>query len=236
MVGAGSDGVRRHQTVLEPDWFHPAFLRFLNLEQTNKAAAEIIGVDDPADLSACGLALLMGHGVEGTMGWHRDFGDEHPESPALWQRSCSFIQTNCALFDDPSLWVVPASHNRPATAQELSNNRIPDGPMPVDEHADALAAMPEAKNIVLMAGDCLLYNPLNWHAVSYLPSRVRATFHSGWRHPALPFELETMRWGLDQNPWFSDTSYMGRDLGRYYGGQLTNLQKVMRHFGSPSKL
>ena len=77
-----------------------------------------------------------------------------------------------------------------------------------------------------MAGDCLLYNPLNWHAVSYLPSRVRATFRR-WRHPALPYQLETMRWGLNQNPWFADTSYMGRDLGRYHGGQVSNLQKVM---------
>ena len=232
----GSGRVRRHQTVLEPDWFQPAFLGFLNLERTNRAAAEIIGVDHPSELSACGLALLMGHDEEGTLGWHRDFGDDHPESPALWQRSCSFIQTNCALFDDPSLWVVPASHDRPSTPQELANNRTPDGPKPVGEHAVALGAVPGAKNVILMAGDCLLYNPLNWHAVSYLPSRIRATFHGGWRHPTLPYELETMRWGLDQNPWFADTSYMGSDLGCYYGGQLNNLQKVMRRFGKPKQV
>jgi len=199
-TGTGG-GVRRHQTVLEPDWIHPSFIDFLNLERTNRAAAEIIGVDDPSQLSACGLALLMGHDEEGILGWHRDFPDSHPESPALWGRSSRFIQTNCALFDDPSLWLVPASHDRPSTAQELetaapSRDRETDGAMPVGEHSDALMAMPGAANIVLQAGDCLLYNPLNWHAASYLPSRVRATFHGGWRHPDLPYELETMRWAL----------------------------------------
>ena len=40
------------------------------------------------------------------------------------------------------------------------------------------------------------------------------------------------RWGLDQNPWFADPSYMG-PLGPYFDGQLSNLQKVMRRYGSP---
>lgn len=104
--------------------------------------------------------------------------------------------------------------------------------MAIGEHHAALTAMPGAVNISLQAGDCLLYNPLNWHAASYLPSRVRVTFHGGWRHPELPYELETMRWGLDQNPRFADPSDMG-PLGPCFDGQLSNLQKVMRRYGSP---
>eukprot|EP01052_Picozoa_sp_SAG31_P025481 SAG31_NODE_2235_length_6123_cov_2.723274_9_plen_175_part_00 len=159
----------------------------------------------------------------------QDFGDEHPEAPALWDRSCGFIQTNCALFDDPSLWVVPASHDRPSTPQELEHRKEPEGAKPLAEHSAALSKMPGAVNIKLRAGDCLLYNPLTWHAVSYLPSRVRATFHGGWRHPDLPYEFEAMRWGLAQNPWFAKPAYMGH-LGRYFGAQLSHLRGVMRRY------
>ena len=135
----GRGRVRRHQTV-RARLASPVVSQLLNPEQTNQAAAVIIGVDDASELSACGLALLMGHDVEGTWGG-TDFGDEHPESPALWQHSCSFIQTNCALSTTHRCgWCQPA--NRPSTSQELANNRSPDGPMPVGEHGDALAAMP----------------------------------------------------------------------------------------------
>ena len=48
--------------------------------------------------------------------------------------------------------------------------------------------------------------------------------------PQLPFELETMRWGVDQNPWFADCGYMGVDLGPYLGGQMRQAQRVMRRF------
>jgi hypothetical protein len=117
---AGETGSQRHQTILEPNFFQPEFLEFLNLETLNHAAAEIIGVDHPASLSFSGLALLMGHTEPTALNWHRDFGDDHPESPQLWERPTGFIQFNCALFDDPSLWFVPSSHNRPSTSPELS--------------------------------------------------------------------------------------------------------------------
>jgi ectoine hydroxylase-related dioxygenase (phytanoyl-CoA dioxygenase family) len=229
---------QRHQTVLEPAWFAPAFVDFCNLEATNAAAAEIIGVRDPAQLQFAGLGLLLGHVEEHCLGWHRDFGDEHPEAPALWARSGGFLQTNCALFDDPSLWVVRGSHARAATAAELAYEATHgrrgsvSGPLPLAEHEAALSGMPGAARVDLKAGDCLLYNPLIWHAASYVPAseRARATFHGGWRHPRLPFELETMRWGVDQNPWFADCGYMGVDLGPYLGGQMRQAQRVMRRF------
>ena len=103
--------------------------------------------------------------------------------------------------------------------------------MPVAEHEAALRGMPGAVNVVLKAGSCLLYNPLLWHGASYVPSweRPRATFHGGWRHPALPYQLTTMRWGLEHNPWLAKPEYMG-DLGPYFGAQLGNLHRVMRHF------
>ena len=231
---AGETGSQRHQTILEPNFFQPEFLEFLNLETLNHAAAEIIGVDHPASLSFSGLALLMGHTEPTALNWHRDFGDDHPESPQLWERPTGFIQFNCALFDDPSLWFVPSSHNRPSTSPELSTagswpSQDRSLPLAVANHKAALERMPGGNCVDMQAGDCLLYNPLSWHGASYVsaavasdllaawsrtspnclhfgavqdPTRVRATFHGGWRHPDMPYLFEAMRWGIDQNPWY----------------------------------
>ena len=55
--GRSTPSAQRLQTILEPGWFDPALLDFLNLESTNRAAADITGCDDPAQLSAAGLAI-----------------------------------------------------------------------------------------------------------------------------------------------------------------------------------
>jgi hypothetical protein len=185
-----TESPQRHQTCLEPAWFQHAFIDFLNLEANNRAAAEIIGVDDPAEL--CGgaslLAVLLGHDEDHCLQWHRDHG-ERGQTTAMWQRASRFIQTNCALYDDPSLWVVPGSHNRPSTAAEGHWAAThPSGKLPLPEHHASLSGMPGSINVPLQAGDCVLYNSLIWHAASYLPAAVRprATFHSGWRHPDVP--------------------------------------------------
>ena len=250
-----TESPQRHQTCLEPKWFQHAFIDFLNVEATNRAAAEIIGVDHPSKLvgGASLLAVLLGHREEHCLRWHRDHGEKNQEKEILWQHCTKFIQTNCALYDDPSLWVVPGSHNRPSTKAELdwaANHAV--GAVPLHEHKASLSGMPGARHqgrqnlacsvgsssvcfrdtlnrrtgitttpvlcpkplyppcmyvcmyvstgsihVPLAAGDCLMYNSMIWHAASYVPSAVRprATLHSGWRHPQMPYRFETMRWG-----------------------------------------
>jgi len=95
---AGETGSQRHQTILEPNFFQPEFLEFLNLETLNHAAAEIIGVDHPASLSFSGLALLMGHTEPTALNWHRDFGDDHPESPHSYGRDPLALSSSTAHF------------------------------------------------------------------------------------------------------------------------------------------
>jgi hypothetical protein len=232
---------QRHQTVLEPHYFQPAFLDFLNLPPINPAAAEIIGVNDASMLTFVGLALLMGHTEHTALNWHRDFPDHHPDAPTLWELPTGFIQTNTAIFDDTSLWIVPASHARPASAEELrveaawpAETRALALPLP--EHEPLLKRMPGGQCVRMRAGDSLLYNPLLWHGASYDPGRVRATFHGGWRHPDLPYQLSSMRWGLNHNPWLLQEQgeepppYTG-SLGRYFGGQLRQHRQLARHFG-----
>ena len=69
--GRSSPSAQRLQTIMEPGWFDPALLGFLNLEATNRAAADITGCEDPAQLSAAGLAILLGHAEEHCLAFHR---------------------------------------------------------------------------------------------------------------------------------------------------------------------
>jgi hypothetical protein len=217
----------RHQTILKPDVAHRSFVAFLNLPAMNDAAERIVGA--PASFGA--LAVLLGAASHQLCKWHRDFPEDDPEVPALLARPRVLLQYNCALYDDPSLWVVPGSHARASTPAETAYAEryaaLPFvGPFPSDP-PDVLPGMPGARHVPLEAGDCLIYNPLLWHAAEYAPARTRATLHGGWRDAAAVDDFRALRWGLEHNPWLMDPSYLG-DLGPYFGPQLARFQAAAR--------
>jgi hypothetical protein len=224
----------RYQTILEPRYFHSSFVDFLNLEATNEAAMAVIG-DGPM---FAGLACLLGCAEHVFCRWHRDTVStaEVELSLLLSEHPTALVQSNCAVYDDASLWVVPGSHRRPDTEAEAAcGERFAHldfvGPMAAATalETDVFAAMPGAVHVHLAAGDCLLYNPLLWHAAEYRPQWKRCTLHGGWKDPGLLDRFELLRWGLGHNPWLLKPDYLG-DPGPYLTPQLRRYQEAVRRY------
>ncbi len=220
----------RYQTILEPTYFHHAFIDFLNLPNLAEVVTDVLQTDP----SFAGLALLLGANKNTICNWHRDFGDTHPDVPELTKNHATqFIQYNCAIYDDTSLWVVPGSHARLSHDQELayaqySNKEETFNRQNVDDATmhEVISNMPGAVNVQLNAGDCLLYNPVIWHSAIYKPEWKRATLHGAWKDPQIVDKFESQRWGIDHNPWFEDPGYMG-ELGDFFGPSLEKFRAFM---------
>ncbi len=124
--------------------------------------------------------------------WHRDWRDNYPAMDlAAFDRlkddTRYFNQINCALYEDSCTWVVPGSHLRRDTREEIA--RFPGRPL---EGADVIGkddleaelavmdyarSMPGAVEVHLGAGDLMLYRNSMWHIGVYLPYRRRTTIH-----------------------------------------------------------
>ncbi len=125
--------------------------------------------------------------------WHRDWIDHLPPGvldvhPTNFQDPGLFDQTNCALYEDGSTWLVPGSHlRRTALPGEMDafNGRPTVAPN-FEGMTDAAREqacveycrrMPGAVQVHLNAGDLALYRCVMWHIGSYAPYRKRATLH-----------------------------------------------------------
>ncbi|MCJ8332604.1 MAG: phytanoyl-CoA dioxygenase family protein [Lentisphaeria bacterium] len=210
----------RHQTVLKPDVFHRAYIDFLNIEVYNEAIRDILDDNDP---SFSGQACLIGSREHQICGWHRDFRDTDPDLPELHKIPNNCVQTNCAIYDDESLWIVPGSHVRLGSQEESDHMAKCKGLGFIDlwekfqaRDESALSGMPGSMQVKLKAGDCLLYNPLMWHAAEYKPEVKRATLHGGFKSVPLLRRFKNLRWGVQHNPWLQEPDYLG-DLGPYLG-------------------
>lgn len=126
------------------------------------------------------------------MCWHRDFRDLSPGMDLTAWQACFhdlrlFNQTNVALYDDACLWVVPGSHLRADTPDEI--RCFPERPVPSPDFSglspeaaeytarDYAHRMPGAVQAALNAGDFMVYRNTLWHLGSYLPYIKRATVH-----------------------------------------------------------
>ncbi|MCK6471540.1 MAG: hypothetical protein L6R28_07325 [Planctomycetes bacterium] len=124
--------------------------------------------------------------------WHRDWRDHVPASVRgfveqnLFDRRL-FLQVNCALYADESLWVVPGSHLRLDLPSEIAAfpTQPPqkpelDGLGNEEREAACLAyckRMPGGVPLHLQAGDYAIYRDVLWHLGNYVPYRRRATLH-----------------------------------------------------------
>lgn len=150
--------------------------------------------------------------------WHRDLRDHLPEEMyeavlggGKWEEYASdlnlFNQINCALYEDTSTWFVPGTHARLIpTAEELAvKNSLKraelenwDGVRSEAEQEvflrDYCESMPGAVQIILQAGDLVLYRNCAWHLGNYVPYRRRATLHT---HASTP-EFEAYKVKMDE--------------------------------------
>ena len=120
--------------------------------------------------------------------WHRDITEQSSyvdpeEIRRLSKDPAFFVQINCALYTDESLWYIPASGGRPDTPAEGRVARDQPNLEDVgDEEAERRCveygrAMPGAVRVILEPGDFMFYRPIGWHLGSYTPYRKRATLH-----------------------------------------------------------
>ncbi|CAO1621128.1 unnamed protein product [Jaminaea pallidilutea] len=124
------------------------------------------------------------------LGWHRD--DIRPnvtpqEEDQTLATPVGGVQWNAVLFDDDCLFVVPGSHRRRRTSDEIAANRKdPPEPINVDDlSAEKAAAIDgswevdpkETLRVQLKAGQTVFYSQRILHRASYLPTRRRATLH-----------------------------------------------------------
>jgi len=146
-----------------------------------RLAATLLG--EPIVLEGA-VMLAADEGNTYKQGWHRDvlqvpqaLIDESRFSPNCFH-NC--LQINLALADDQSLWIVPASHNRPNTPAENaafggSKHRSP-------EEAD----MPGGMCVELKAGEAAVYNNNLIHRGHNATGHRRLTFHASYHCTRYP--------------------------------------------------
>ncbi len=184
--------VQRFQPISAFDLSPQPFQDFRELPELGEAIRRALTREHTyGDPSQMGVLLEPGESAWCTH-WHRDSRDNQPHmSLASWKAAFSdwrcFGQSNCPLYADSSLWVVPGSHVRPDLPRETL--RCPSRPVerPDLEAASPAArerrcreyaeSMPGALQVHLAAGDYCLYRSVMWHMGSYLPYTRRATLH-----------------------------------------------------------
>lgn len=185
--------VQRFQPVARYDLDPEPFRAFRELPELVEAVRFVLG--DTAtfgDPDQMGVLLEPGDQPYCTR-WHRDWRDNAPWLDySRWHAAFAdrryFNQSNCPLYADHSLWVVPGSHLR---AYDLRRERelfpvrpVPEpdwtGLTPEERERTALIyvrSMPGARQVHLEAGDYLLYRNTLWHLGNYVPYVRRATLH-----------------------------------------------------------
>jgi hypothetical protein len=111
--------------------------------------------------------------------WHRDSQFGQPD-PVLERRrilTTTSVHVRVALEDDDRLEIVPGSHRRWDTPEEL---RIRKG------SKRASLAMPAATRIVLKAGDACVFHAYSIHRGTYRRAPLRRTLDALYAFGALP--------------------------------------------------
>lgn len=161
--------INRTGDLLLPPRFEPEFVQWQE-EDLLDLMETLVG--DRVRHSLFGM--LAGGGGKGYhLAWHRDL--THPQrkyDPAYWQEHPKMrsVQFNAPILDtDTFLQVVPRSHNRNSTPEEITAFE-----------ADAKGDMPGMMTVHLEPGDITCYNALIWHR-GYNPHGLpRWTMHAAY--------------------------------------------------------
>ena len=188
------ENAQRFQPISAYEINQKPFEEFQNLPEIQDALARIF--DFPFEMSGLDvLGVLLEPAKDAwCTQWHRDWRDnisglDIEVWEAQYRNLQMFNQVNCALYEDSCTWVVPGSHLRLDTAEEVT--RFPARPVESPQLEGLSAAqrelacleycqsMPGATRLFLNAGDYCLYRNSLWHLGNYIPYRKRATLHDG---------------------------------------------------------
>jgi Phytanoyl-CoA dioxygenase (PhyH) len=111
--------------------------------------------------------------------WHRDsqFGQPDPELERRRILSTTSVHVRVALEDDDRLEIVPGSHRRWDTPEELEIRK---------GSKRASSAMPGATRIALEAGDACVFHAWSIHRATYQRTPLRRTLDSLYAFGGLP--------------------------------------------------
>jgi hypothetical protein len=204
---------QRFQPVRAFELDEGPFTRFRELAELRDAVSRILGpavsYADPGQLGV----LIEPTEAPWCTRWHRDWRDNAPYLElAEWERVFGdrdyFNQSNCPLYEDHSLWVVPGSHLRGDLPSEVE--RFPTRPIPNPDLGEAsneereraaaeyVRSMLRATQVHLEAGDYALYRNTLWHLGSYVPYGRRATLHDFVDTPRYAAWRERMRTEMER--------------------------------------
>ena len=141
-------------------------------ENVQGASSRLLGVEDAAVTEM----MLMCSPVRdhGPARWHRDFSPGHSSSVMgyaedIRENGPRYVQWNLTLYDDDVLWVVPGSHLRPNTPEEVEQLRRNDR-----------APLDSGVQTHLAAGDGVAYILPILHWGSNYSTRLRRVIHGGF--------------------------------------------------------
>lgn len=195
----GNPNAQRFQPISRYAVNQQPFQDYTDLPEIRDALAQLLSPHhQPAGLDLLGV-LVEPSGSPYCMPWHRDWRDniegvDMDSWHARYQDMDFFNQVNCALYEDSCTWVVPGSHSRLDTDEEVA--RFPTRPFKApslvgvtDEECERICleyceSMPNAQRLLLDAGDYCLYRSTMWHLGNYIPYRKRATLHDAPMTPA----------------------------------------------------
>jgi ectoine hydroxylase-related dioxygenase (phytanoyl-CoA dioxygenase family) len=124
--------------------------------------------------------------------WHRDsqFGRSDAEVEQAYMRSLTAVRFRVACLPDDRLELVPGTHARWDTDQELpirKRQALAGLVVPVEPSADV--AMPGAERVVLEPGDACVFHAWMIHRGSYTRSPARRTLDGFFRYGREPARL-----------------------------------------------
>ena len=138
------------------------------------------------DLIVNNASILAANvGTSYSLGWHRDIIQIPQNEIEDWmfsaERFHNSVQINLPLVEENSLWIVPASHNRPNTFEE---NAAFAGSK---HYAKIGVEMPGAIPVKLKAGQAVFYNNNLIHrGFTEKMTIERRTLHMGYHSAASP--------------------------------------------------
>jgi len=124
--------------------------------------------------------------------WHRDsqFGRSDAEVEKAYMRSLTAVRFRVACLQDDRLELVPGTHARWDTDEELAIRKrqaLAGLVVPVEPSADV--AMPGAERVVLEPGDACVFHAWMIHRGSYTRSPARRTLDGFFRYGREPGRL-----------------------------------------------
>jgi hypothetical protein len=124
--------------------------------------------------------------------WHRDsqFGRTDAEVEQAFLRSTTAVRFRVACLPDDRLELVPGTHARWDTDEELAIRKrqaLAGLVVPVEPSADL--AMPGAERVVLQPGDACVFHAWMIHRGSYTRAPARRTLDAFFRYGREPAQL-----------------------------------------------